>query len=468
MDKLNNANNKSFEKRIQMAIELLTPDIEAKLGRKLNAFGNVYRQNKKSSIRKIFWVIILLLLGILFIPWTQNIRSEGAVTTLRQEQRPQQLNSIIPGRIVKWWVREGDFVKKGDTILQLAEIKDDYLDPKLLDRTEQQMGAEQQTINFYERKAGTATQQVQALESEQLLKLSAIDNKLIQAKRKVQSDSAKVVAASNEMAVADRQLNGAINMYEQGVIPLTEFERRKVAHQNVNAKLLGAQNDFSNSKQELLIIQLDRNATIQSYAEKIAKVQGEQFQSQSQIAGGQGKLAKLQNQFDNYRIRSGQYYVLAPQDGQVIKAKKAGLNEILKEGEMIVEVVPLNYQLATEIWVKPMDLQLLSIGQELRFMFDGFPAIVFSGWPEASYGTFAGRVVAIETNLSKNGKFRVLVAEVPGERLWPRDLKLGTGVVAFALLKDVPVWYELWRQINGFPPDFYKSNATDQAELNKK
>ncbi|MFN9108643.1 MAG: HlyD family efflux transporter periplasmic adaptor subunit, partial [Bacteroidota bacterium] len=214
--------------------------------------------------------------------------------------------------------------------------------------------------------------------------------------------------------------------------------------------------------------QLERNATIQEYAERIAKVQGDQFQSQSQIAGGQSKIAKLQNQFDNYRIRSGQYFILAPQEGQVIKAKKSGINEIVKDGEMIAEVVPKEYQAAAEVWVKPMDLQLLSIGQPVRFMFDGFPAIVFSGWPAASYGTFGGKVFAIESNVSKNGLFRVLVAEDASDKPWPKNLKMGTGLYSFALLKDVSIWYELWRQINGFPPDFYQMQQDSKESKEKK
>lgn len=438
-----------------MSVELLTPDIEAKVGKQLHSFQLIYRQNKGSRIRRVFWAIIIFGLLILFIPWTQNIRSEGAVTTLRPEQRPQQINNIIPGRIVKWYVKEGDRVQKGDTIVQLAEIKDDYLDPQLLQRTQQQLGAEQLTIDYYKSKVQTTQQQMEALNNERDLKINSIENKIIQTRRKVQSDSINVIAAKNEMMVADRQLEGAAKMYEQGVIPLTEYERRKVLHQNVNAKLIGAQNDYNNSKQDLLILQLERSAAVQEYAEKIAKAQGDQFQSQSQIATGQGKVAKLQNQYDNYRIRSGQYYVLAPQDGQVIKARKAGINEMVKEGDMIVEIVPEQYDLAVEIWVKPMDVQLLSIGQKVRFMFDGFPAIVFSGWPAASYGTFGGKIAAIETNVSSNGMFRVLVAEDKNDRPWPAELRLGGGSVGFALIKDVPVWYELWRQINGFPPDFY-------------
>jgi multidrug efflux pump subunit AcrA (membrane-fusion protein) len=443
-------------------------DIEQRTGVKLEAYAHIYRNYRISRVRRIFWMVIIAFVVFMFVPWTQNIRTEGSVTTLRQEQRPQQINTILPGRIIKWWVKEGDPVKKGDTLLQLAEVKDEYLDPNLLQRTRQQLEAEQQGIEFNEGKVGTTRKQMEALENERDLKMKAIDNKLLQTNRKVQSDSMKVVAANNEMNVAERQMEGATNMYEKGVIPLTEFERRKVQFQNVNAKLIGAQNDYNNSKQDLLILQLERSAAVQEYAEKIAKAQGDVFLSQSKIAESQGKVSKLQNQFDNYRIRNGQYYLLAPQDGQVIKVRKAGINEIVKDGEMIAEVVPKEYQLAAEIWVRPMDLQLLQLGQEVRFMFDGFPAIVFSGWPAASYGTFSGKVFAIESNVSNNGLFRVLVSENKSYRPWPKELKMGTGAVSFALLKDVPIWYELWRQINGFPPDFYQLQMKDKEVTDKK
>jgi hypothetical protein len=102
-------------------------------------------------------------------------------------------------------------------------------------------------------------------------------------------------------------------------------------------------------------------------------------------------------------------------------------------------------------------------------MFDGFPAIVFSGWPSASYGTYSGVVVAVESNRNVNGKYRVLVSEDSADRKWPPGLRLGSGAVGFALLKDVPVWYELWRNINGFPPEFYKiTDEGKEANSDKK
>ena len=101
---------------------------------------------------------------------------------------------------------------------------------------------------------------------------------------------------------------------------------------------------------------------------------------------------------------------------------------------MIVQIVPDQIQYAVEMYVEPMDLPLMSVGQKVRFVFDGFPAIVFSGWPQSSYGTFGGKVAMVETDVSKNGKFRVLVTEDSNDKPWPRQLRMGGGASGIALL----------------------------------
>jgi hypothetical protein len=64
----------------------------------------------------------------------------------------------------------------------------------------------------------------------------------------------------------------------------------------------------------------------------------------------------------------------------------------------------------------------------------------------------------VEKNVSPNGRFRVLVSEDPKQKPWPKELKMGTGANGLSLLNDVPVWYEIWRNVNSFPPDYYTLN----------
>lgn len=426
----------------------------------LKAYKTIYRHNRNSKIK--YWAIGFFIVAavFLFLPWTQNVRARGSVTTLRQEQRPQELNSIIPGKIIKWYVKEGDFVNTGDTILQIGEVKEDYFDPNLIGRTGQQLDAKQLSVDYYKNKVAATQNQIGAIENSRTLKQSQLQNKILQLQIKLQSDSAELSAAANDYLIAAKQYKRQQAMYDSGLVSLTQLEQRNASFQNAAAKKISAENRLANTRQELGIANIEISAVNQDYLEKLSKAQGDQFQSMSQIAGGQGEVAKLQNQVSNYNIRSGMYYITAPQNGQITKAKKAGIGEIIKEGEMLIEIVPDKPDYAVELFVEPVDLPLIAKDQKVQFLFDGFPAIVFSGWPNTSYGTFTGKVIAVENAVSPNGKFRVLVTEDAGSaKKWPQQLKVGTGAQGFALLKNVPVWYELWRNINGFPPDYYKKET---------
>ncbi|MEY2649097.1 MAG: hypothetical protein RL282_1810 [Bacteroidota bacterium] len=425
--------------------------------------GMIYRAEKESKVKYWFYGILGALIIVLFLPWTQNINTAGKVTTLYQDQRPQELNSIIPGRIVKWWVKEGDFVKKGDTIVQLLDIKDDYLDPQLLQRTEEQLKAKQKKIVFYNDKIDATQSQVAALEQSRDLKLTSLENKMEQTRRKLLSDSAEAVAAEIDYTIATQQLNRGKQMFSEGVVALTELEKRTAQFNKTQAILTEKQQKFQNTRQDLVILKIEMGNVRQEAADKIFKAQGDIASARGEVATTDGEVAKGTNQLANYVIRGGQRWLIAPQDGQVINARKQGLNETVKEGETIVEIVPNKIDYAVELFVDPMDLVLIDRGQDVRLIFDGFPAIVFSGWPAASYGTFLGEVIAVETNLSSNGKFRILVVPGNEEKKWPPNVKIGAGVRGFAMLKNVSIWYELWRQINGFPPEYYKV-ATDKKK----
>jgi multidrug efflux pump subunit AcrA (membrane-fusion protein) len=423
------------------------------------SFKHIYRQNKNSHIRTWSLVLILLSLTLLFAPWTQNIRAKGKVTALRQEQRPQEINTIIGGRVEKWFIKEGDHVNKGDTILQLSEVKSEYLDPKLLQRTEEQLNAKESAIDYYQSKVLATETQVGALQNALIAKIDQLKNKMKQLTIKAEADSMEMIAAINDFKIATAQQNRQKLMYDSGLVSLTQLEARNQSLQNAIAKKISAENKLLATKQDINITQIEFSAIQQEYTEKLSKAESDKFGSLSQIAGSQGEIAKLQNLYAGYSVRNGMYYIIAPQSGQIVKAKTSGIGEILKEGEMLVNIVPKEVQYAVELYIDPVDLPLISTGQKVRFIFDGFPAIVFSGWPKASYGTFSGIVSAIENDVSANGKFKILVKEDVAFRKWPMELKMGTAANGIALLKNVPVWYELWRNINSFPPDYYSHES---------
>lgn len=429
------------------------------------ALNQIYQIDNKNHMKWWMTGFLALLVVFLCLPWTQNIRAKGRITTLRQENRPQEMNAYIPGRVVKWYVKEGDMVEKGDTIMQLAEVKTEYLDPNLTNQTKIQADAKSISAVSYRKKAESSEKQIAATEESRAYKIASINNKTLQQQLKIASDSADLRAEENALTAYKRQIDGAQKMLNDGALSLIEFEKRKVTYQNSVAKVNVSQNKLNQSRQELINLKIEKSNITQEYAEKIAKINGEKFGSLSDAASADAEKSKLENQLSNYINRKDLLYLIAPQNGQITKAKKAGIGENIKEGDMIVEIVPLSTQKAVELFIEPMDLPLINLGQRVQFIFDGFPAIVFSGWPQTSYGTFAGKIAAIETSSNEYGKFRVLVMPMENEKKWPTALKLGSGAQGIALLKDVQIYYELWRNINGFPPEYYLPITKDEKKL---
>ncbi len=417
---------------------------------------------------RILTSILIVAFLMLFLPWTQNIRSKGYVTALRPDQRPQTIHSVIAGRIEKWYVAEGDMVNAGDTILRISEVKDEYFDSLLLPRTQQQVDVKTLAAQSYGDKVSALEDQIAALTRNNVLKLQQAENKLKIAELKVQSDSIGLVQAKVDYDVGKYQMDRAEQLFKEGLNSLTVVEGRRLKFQDVQAKLISSENKYLSSQNELITAKIELGAIDNDFKDKLAKAESEMYTAMSSQFDAEATVTKLENQYSNYERRTGFRYILAPQNGFIAKAIQVGIGETIKEGAEIVNIVPADADLAVEMYVQPVDLPLLKVGNKVRFIFDGWPAIVFSGWPQISNGTFGGVVVAIDQFAGPNNQYRVLVVEDPEEDAWPDLLRIGSGADGIALLNDVPVWYEIWRQLNGFPADYYTQEQKDQPSASKK
>lgn len=405
----------------------------------------------------------VLCIVILFLPWTQNITGKGYITTLTPDQRPQTIQSPIPGRIEQWYVKEGQHVNKGDTILHISEIKNEYFDPNLVNRTDQQINSKTMSSASYNQKVNALETQIAALTQERTLKLEQARNKIIQSKLKAASDSIDYIAAQTNSQIALTQLDRAQTLNNEGLKPMTEVEAKRLKLQETQAKLISQENKWITSRNQIINAQIDLNRINQEYAEKIAKARSDQFTAKSSQYDVDAQVSKLQSDRVNYQMRSDMYYITAPQNGFINRAIIAGLGETFKEGQPLVNIMPSQYDLAVETYVHPVDMPLIHVGESVRVQFDGWPAIVFSGWPNVSFGTYGAKIVAIETFISDNGKYRILLAPDNKDHPWPPELSVGSGAYTIALLEDVPIWFELWRRLNGFPPNYYQPKTNTDA-----
>ena len=420
--------------------------------------------SKKSSnniIIKILYVTFGFLLILLFFPWTQNIRSDGYVTTLNPDQRPQTLHSVIGGRIEKWYVKEGDFAKKGDTLMYISETKDQFFDPNLLSNTQKQIKAKEKGVIAYMEKVKSLDNQIDALLETKRLKLKQAQNKYQQAKLSIISDSIAFQASILNYEIALKQFNRIKDLNEKGLKSLTDLELKKLTLQKTLSSKIKSENKLLTSKNMLVNTRVELLSLRSQYVDKIAKAESEKQAALSAMYEAESIVTKMQNQYMNFSIRRGYYYITSPQDGYITRSLRAGIGETVKEGEDLMSIMPANYNLAIEVFVDPIDVPLVHKGEKVRIIFDGWPSVVFSGWPSISYGTYGGKVYAKDKFISKNGKFRILIAPDTEDHPWPEMINVGSGATGITLLNDVPIWYELWRNLSGFPPEYYFKDSEE-------
>lgn len=189
-------------------------------------------------------------------------------------------------------------------------------------------------------------------------------------------------------------------------------------------------------------------------------------------------LAEL-NEAEVNLSRQGSQLVVAPRAGTILHVEAGDTATIVSAGQPLASFLPADTERAVELFIDGRDIGLVRPGRHVRIEFEGWPAFQFSGLPDYAVGTFGGEVVFVEPSARTDGRFRVLVREVPlapgcqdNDRLpglngartcgWPPEsfVRLGASVRGWILLETVPLGYELWRLLNNFPPVNRAAEAT--------
>lgn len=318
--------------------------------------------------RKIFIGSVILFLFVLFMPWIQSVPGEGRIVALDAQERRQVLSAPIDGRIHKWFVKEGDVVKKGDPILEMMDN-----DPLILDRMQKERDALQKKFEATEAARRTAVLNV------------------------------------------TRQKN----LFDQGLSSRRQYEVAKM---------------------------------------DLAKLESDEAAALADMSRIDVRLSRQQQQIIN-----------APADGTVVRILKnsvAGV-DFIHAGEDLAIIVPNTESRVVEMWISGNDMPWVQAGKRVALQFEGWPAILFSGVPGASVGTFFGKVHLVDVLDDGQGRFRVLVTPDEGND-WPSSayLKQGVRTYAWILLNEVPLIFEIWRRFNGFPPS--NLPVYQDAEASKK
>lgn len=382
---------------------------------------------------------------MMFAPWQQNIRGAGRVVAYAPLERQQQIEAPINGRIVQWWVQEGSVVQEGDPLLEISDI-----DPNLIERIEQEKRALENKLIAYEAKASSYDDQIMNLEATIDIALAAADFRIETNRQKVRSAKEALIAAKAARVAAEAQFERKENLLRDGIVSKRQYEvaerdleQAGAAVNRAEADIQGALADLSASEQDRARIGADTQAKIESVEASLNDARG-------QAEDTRASLAKIEVQLSRQRSQ----LVTAPRKGTVFRLVANEGGEIVKAGDPLLTLVPETMDRAVEIWVDGNDAPLIREGTPVRLQFEGWPAVQFVGWPSVAVGTFGGKVALLDATDDGKGKFRLLVVPDESDQEWPdaRFLRQGVRAKGWILLNQVALGYEIWRQLNGFPP----------------
>ena len=280
----------------------------------------------------------------------------------------------------------------------------------------------------------------------------------LESKRNYELAENSKVSAETRVAGLQDAINAAKRVVELGTLGESQAEidiarQRDVVNQALET-LLASDRDVSIAENDISRIDNETNGLI-------ASLEAQQQSAQSTVAKASSDIEKINVELANVTARRNQTKIVSPVSGKVVRVTKFGTGSTVKAGDILLTIAPETTDRAVEIMVSDNDVSFVQLGRPVRLQFAGYPAVLFSGFPGISVGTFGGVVAFIDPMDDGSSRFRVIIKEenqtLPTgkkDKGWPRsaNLRPGAEAVGWIMLDTVPLGYELWRQFNGFPP----------------
>ena len=411
----------------------------------------------RKAARRMAVGFVLLLLFAALAPWRQNISGQGQVMAFIPDDRPQVVQATISGRIVRWSVIEGQQVEEGELLVELSDN-----DPDRLARLEREREAYEARVEAYEDAIVAYQARFENLTESQSAEIDAAEAKIRMAHQKANAAREQVAAARAAATIAERQRDRTELLASEGLSSTRDRELTDADYEKKRADLESAVAEFRAANDEL---QMERSGLERVRASTQASLESARAAlraAQSDAASGRATLAAVESRVSQQRAQR----ITAPRSGTVqqISARQGGMQ--VSRGQTLAYLVPDTESRAVSLYVDGNDAALITTGRPVRLQFEGWPAVQFAGWPSVAVGTFAGRVAFVDPADDGKGDFRVVVVPEQSSEPWPssRFLRQGVRAKGWVLLEEVTVGFEVWRQLNGFPPR-YEQEPEVEADL---
>ncbi len=322
-------------------------------------------------------IIIFLFLG-------QYARKETVIGYLAPTAGIAKIFAVKPGTIKDIYVKEGEAVKKGQSLLtvetsQIAENGQDVnagmLAPMELQQTslKNQIGAEQERMKSEQARL-TAT--MAGLETE----ISAL--------------RAQIESQTEQFRISSQLVSSVTGLTARGVVSELDYKKRQVAAleqkqklDSLNQQLAARQNQLTETRSSLEQLPIDTAGKIQGLRTELAT-------TEQRIAEITGRRA--------YEIR-------APAAGRVTTLQ-ATVGQSVDTTHPELEILPDDSVLQADLFVPTRAIGFVQPGQEVRILYDAFPY--------QQFGAYHGRVIEIsQTILTRTDTIGPIELKEPAYRV---------------------------------------------------
>lgn len=408
------------------------------------------------SSRLALKLVLGFLVIIAFVPWTQTITVTGQLSAYSPYERPQWIESQITGRIKRWHIFEGVRVKQGDLIVELDDWDPNFMAPDLLARLEDRRKALGETRKAALERAEQLEKRIAEMQNLVKAAVPSAGARVIEAENKVREASQKVESMRIAVATAELNVDRHKQLAEQGLVSQRELELSIQGAIASKADLQGAEAALKAAQQGMRALSFGRDQISAEVLQRLMEAEAARNGSVADAAKATNELADIELRLSNASQRRLAGRVYSPVDGTVVKMAEVGVGETVRQGDRLVRISPASVDKAIEMTADGIDAPLLNVGRKVRLLFYGIPAIPLPAWPEVMAGTYGGVIKVIDQLDDGKGNYRFWVVPDPDDRPWPDQahVRQGTKTMGWVILNRVPLWYELWRRFNLFPPDF--------------
>lgn len=338
-----------------------------------------------SSLHKVLWLMTLFI--IVSLLWAYMFKIDDVVKTAGKvitTSNIQTISSLEGGVLDEVFVKEGDFVKSGDLILQISDLafRSEY-DKKYL--TKMALQAKMKRLDAQANNTVMQTDQEvvnidkKLMENELILyksnleKLSItksiLQERLIQKQNELKENEEKLSILKNNHQLLEKEISIKKDLVKSRVISEVDFLQLQRRYNDTDIEYKRIISQIPSIKSVII-------ETRQALSEADQNFRNE---SKNELISTYSEIKKLDEELNILSDQISRAAIKAPSDGVVNQVMIKTKGEAISPGKVLLEIIPDSEFVLAEVKVKPSDIGFLYLTQPVKLKLKAYDFSLYGG-----------------------------------------------------------------------------------------